>query len=339
MAPLTSVLIVDDEPAVRDIMSRWVASLGLQAKTAATADEALEALQTEHCDLAVIDVMLPGHDGLWLATQLQRDHPNTAVVIATAYTDLFDADHEPRQIADLLIKPFQRDRFALAVDRGRQWRKQALGDLQWHAALSLELRDRVDAICQAVQDRAAAGVSEIETLLAFANTRTPGTAPHAERVVRYVQSMAREMGAADQPGDALDIAARFHDIGKAAMPGALLTKPCPLTPGETAIMGRHVDVGAEILASTRTLDDAAPLVLSSEEWFAGTPDPHRLSGTAIPLGSRIIAVANAYDEMTQEPDSDRRLDSAAAVKVLLRSSPTQFDPTVVSTFVALLGGR
>src|SRR6185503_21392953 len=111
MTPLKSVLIVDDEPAVRDIMSRWVASLGLRAKTAATADEALEALQTEHCDLAVIDVMLPGHDGLWLATQLQRDHPNTAVVIATAYTDLFEADAPGRPIADLLVKPFQRERF------------------------------------------------------------------------------------------------------------------------------------------------------------------------------------------------------------------------------------
>src|SRR6185503_15421508 len=99
MTPLKSVLIVDDEPADRDIMSRWVASLGLLPKTAATADEALVALQTEPCDLAVIDVMMPGRDGLWLATQLQRDHPDTAVVIATAYTELFDADREGRQIA------------------------------------------------------------------------------------------------------------------------------------------------------------------------------------------------------------------------------------------------
>ena len=94
MTPLSSVLIVDDEPAVRELMARWVTSLGLRPKTAGSADEALEALREQHCDLAVIDVMMPGHDGLWLATQLQRDHPHTAVVIATAYTELLDADAE-----------------------------------------------------------------------------------------------------------------------------------------------------------------------------------------------------------------------------------------------------
>src|SRR6059058_3621193 len=90
MTSLTSVLIVDDEPAVRDIMARWVKSLGLRPKTAANADEALATLRTQHYDLAVIDVMMPGHDGLWLASELQRDHPNTAVVIATAYSDLLN---------------------------------------------------------------------------------------------------------------------------------------------------------------------------------------------------------------------------------------------------------
>src|SRR5262245_44531036 len=119
MTALTSVLIVDDEPAVRDLMARWVVSLGMQPHTAASADEALETLRHAHYDLAVIDVMMPGHDGLWLATQVQRDHPHTAVVIATAYTELLAGDAPTAPIADFLIKPFQRDRFNLAVDRGR----------------------------------------------------------------------------------------------------------------------------------------------------------------------------------------------------------------------------
>src|SRR2546422_11596658 len=86
MTPMTSVLIVDDEPAVRDIMARWVASLGLQPKTVATADEALATLRTRHYDMAVIDVMMPGHDGLWAAFQVQRDPSQPAVVIAQADT-------------------------------------------------------------------------------------------------------------------------------------------------------------------------------------------------------------------------------------------------------------
>src|SRR5437868_8830716 len=104
MTPLTSVLIVDDEPAVRDLMSRWVSALGLRAQTAASAAEALATLRTQHYDLAVIDVMMPGHDGLWLANELHREHPHTAVVIATAYTELLD-EAPPQPVADFLIKP------------------------------------------------------------------------------------------------------------------------------------------------------------------------------------------------------------------------------------------
>jgi putative nucleotidyltransferase with HDIG domain len=333
MTPLTSVLIVDDEPAVRDIIARWVSSLGLHPKTAATAEEALATLRTRHYDLAVIDVVMPGRDGLWLASELQREHPNTAVVIATAYTDLL-GEGPKQSIADLLVKPFQRERFALAVDRGRQWRKQALDELRWHAMLSLELRDRTDEICAEVQHRAAAGVSEHDALHAIAMERIADTMEHGERVTRFAQSVARHL-AVDDPR--LAVAARFHDIGKAAMPDALITKPSPLTAGEVAIMRRHVDVGAEILSSTCTLADAAPIVLASHESFSGDGYPLNLAGNAIPLASRIITVVDAYDAMTHDRHYRSKVDSADAVAELLRCSQSQFDPEVVNAFLAVLG--
>src|SRR3954453_8270419 len=194
MTTLTSVLIVDDEPAVRDLMSRWLSPLGLPPQTAGSAAEALATLRTQHYDLAVIDVMMPGHDGLWLANEVQRAHPHTAVVIATAHTELLDAEAQQPPIVDFLIKPFQRERFALAVDRGRQWRKQALEEVHWHAVLSIELRDRAAAVTTHVQERVALGDDEAEALLALAAERMPDTAEHCERVARFAQSVAREMG-------------------------------------------------------------------------------------------------------------------------------------------------
>src|SRR5471032_1968034 len=100
MTPLTSVLIVDDEASMRYLMARWVSSLGLHPQTVSTADEALVTMRTQHYDIAVIDVMMPGHDGLWLADHLQREHPDTAVVIATAFTDFLQAEAQQRPIAD-----------------------------------------------------------------------------------------------------------------------------------------------------------------------------------------------------------------------------------------------
>jgi len=337
MTQLANVLIVDDEPAVRDLMSRWVTSLGLWPQTAANADEALATLRARHYELAVIDVMMPGHDGLWLANEVQRDHPHTAVVIATAYTELLDDEAQKRPIADFLIKPFQRERFALAVDRGRQWRKAALEEVQWHAVLSIELRDRAAQISARLRERAAAGVSEAGTLAAIAMERMPDTAAHAERVVRYALSVAAELDLDGRLRPMLEIAARFHDIGKAAMPEALLMKPGPLTSGEMAIMRQHVDVGADILAATSTLAEAAAAVRASHEWFAGGGYPRKTTGALIPIEARIIGAVDAYDAMTQDRAYRIRFDGSDAIAELLRCSPAQFDPQILTAFLAVLG--
>jgi putative two-component system response regulator len=335
MTPLTSVLIVDDEPAVRDIMARWAGSLGLNARTAGDAEEALALLKAEPSDLAVIDIMMPGRDGLWLANELQRDHPQTAVVLATAYTSLLQGDRAP--VADLLVKPFARGRFELAVDRGRRWRKDTLEDLAWHARLLRELRDCVEQICTDVARHAIGGATETDILLAMALMRTPETMAHSERVTRYAMSVARELGLAGDDLQRLEGAARLHDMGKLAIPESLLTKPSALSPGEQAIVRRHVDTGAEILASTRSLHDLASIVVASHEWFGGGGYPRQLAGDAIPLAARIIAVVDAYDAMTQTRQYRGRVDSADAVCELLRCSGNQFDPAVVNAFLAVLG--
>jgi putative nucleotidyltransferase with HDIG domain len=339
MTALSSVLIVDDEPAIRDLMTRWVHALGLQPDTAANAYEALAALRTHHYDLAVIDVMLPGHDGLWLASQLHRDHPQTAVVLATAYTALLGDDETEPPIADLLIKPFQRDRFALAIERGRRWREQMLDERRWHELLSAELEQRIGELCTDLARHSPDERDERETLLAMSREAAPDVADHSERVAVTAGLIAREIGAADHGrlAGVLEVAGRFHDIGKLAIPAALLTKPSRLAPGENAIMRKHVDAGAEILASTRTLRDVAPIVFASHEWFGGDGYPRKLAGHAIPLASRILAIADAYDAMTHDRQYRVRLDSVDAVSEVLRCCPAQFDPEIVTAFLAVLG--
>ena len=258
-------------------------------------------------------------------------------MIATGHTELLDPDAEPRPFADLLVKPFQRERFALALDRGRQWRRQALEEAQWHAALSVELGDRAKRIAVMLQEREAEGASALAALEALAAARIPEIAAHGERVARHAQSVARALGVDAEPGSELDAAARLHDIGKAAMPDALLSKPSALTPGEMAIMRRHVEVGADILSVSAALGRVAPIVRATHEWFGGGGYPMKLAGPAIPLASRIIAVVDAYDTVTQKPAYRLQLDSIDAIAELLRCSPAQFDPAVVDAFLTVLG--
>ena len=334
---LRSVLIVDDEPAVRDLMARWVSSLGLQANTACNADEALRVIGSHHFDLAVIDVMMPGHDGLWLAGEMRRDHPDIAVVLATAYTELLSGTAADAPIVDLLIKPFKRERFVLAVDRGRDWRRQTLREIEWQEQLSLEVTGRIQTICQQMVHERARGFDDAKTLRTLAEERTPDVVAHSERVVRYTGTLARDLGLDENIVCTAERAAQFHDIGKIAIPESLLCKPSPLTRGEVAIMQRHVDAGADILQASESLRAAAPIVRASHEWFGGGGYPAGLAGSAIPLASRIVAVTDAYDAMTEDRVYRHQLDSAEAVSELLRCASSQFDPAIVMAFLAMLG--
>jgi putative two-component system response regulator len=333
---LGSVLIVDDEPAVRKLMSHWVIALGLEADTAATADEALERLRARPFDLAVIDVMMPGHDGLWLANELRRSHPHTAVVIASGFTDLVAREAGSQPIADFLPKPCERERFVLAIDRGRQWRRQALQDVEWRTRLAGEVREITATVCAELRRRAESGTAEADALTAIVDERMPDVTRHGDRVARYAQAVAREVGRDWPAGSILDVAARFHDVGKIAMPEALLTKPSALTADEQAIMRRHVDAGADILSSTRELHEAAALVLTTHEWFNGGGYPLKLAGSTIPLASRIIATVDAYDTMIEGSGYRPAFNAAEAIAELQRCAGTQFDPQTIDALVAVL---
>jgi HD-GYP domain-containing protein (c-di-GMP phosphodiesterase class II) len=110
-----------------------------------------------------------------------------------------------------------------------------------------------------------------------------------------------------------------------------------LTDGEQAIMRKHAEAGGEILVGIDSLAHIAGMVRASHESYGGTGYPDGLKGDEIPLASRIIAVADSYDAMTQTRMYRHRLDSADAIGELLRCSPAQFDPAVVDVFVAILG--
>ena len=305
----------------------------MRPTTAANAVEALDTLRSRRYDLAVVDVVMPGRDGLWLATEMQRDYPDTAVIISTAYTELIGTAASRPDMADLLVKPFERDRFKLALERGRQWHRQALEELQWHAVLAKELRERTEELCTAL----TAGVPgpADEWLTAVMAERAPDALRHCNRVARYAAGVGREMSLDAAAIDRLEVASRLHDVGKVAMPEALLTKPSALAPGEAAIMERHVVVGAEILACAPTLAPIAPIVLASHEWFDGSGYPGRQAGEAIPLASRIIGVIDAYDMMTETRDR-RPVDRAGAREALLRAGGKQFDPAALNAFLAAL---
>jgi HD-GYP domain-containing protein (c-di-GMP phosphodiesterase class II) len=174
-------------------------------------------------------------------------------------------------------------------------------------------------------------------LTALTIERAPDVAEHSERVTRHALAVATDLQAAAATTREIELTARFHDVGKLAIPDSLLIKPSPLTPGELGIVRRHVEAGADILAATGRLTAIAN-VRATHEWFGGGGYPAKLAGTGIPLASRVVAVCDAYDAMTHDDRAYRsRFDSSEAISELLRCAPAQFDPDLVVAFLTMLG--
>ena len=155
---------------------------------------------------------------------------------------------------------------------------------------------------------------------------------HNHDVAELVIAVCREMGLDAAGIRAVRSAAELHDVGKLAIPDAILNKPGPLDEREWEFMRQHTIVGERIVASASSLGDVASIVRSSHERWDGAGYPDRLAGEAIPLGARIIAVCDAYDAMTTTRPYRRAMSDADAMAELRRCAGRQFDPHVVAVF-------
>jgi HD-GYP domain-containing protein (c-di-GMP phosphodiesterase class II) len=187
--------------------------------------------------------------------------------------------------------------------------------------------------------RATAGRQSSDVLLRALSERHPELGDHLDGVAELAADVARRLDVDGEELNQLRHAAALHDIGKVAIPDAIITKPGALTDDEWAFMRRHTLIGERIIAAAPALAAAARLVRSSHEAWDGSGYPDALAAEEIPLGARIIAVCDAFDAML----SDRaysppvRIDDALAE--LRRCSGGQFDPTIVQVFEQVLADR
>ena len=159
---------------------------------------------------------------------------------------------------------------------------------------------------------------------------------HLGHVAVFAWSTAIRLDLTTEQADRARLAAELHDIGKAAIPNAILNKPGPLDHNERMFMQRHSEIGERIVAAAPTLLEIAPIIRSAHERVDGTGYPDGLRLDQIPICARIIAVVDAYDAMTTDRPYQQAMSSEDAVVELERNAGSQFDATVVTAFVAVL---
>ncbi|HEX7087815.1 MAG TPA: HD domain-containing phosphohydrolase [Vicinamibacterales bacterium] len=329
------ILVIDDQESNLLLLDRILRHKGFTAiETLADSRRAVERFRAFRPDLVCLDLRMPHVSGLEVLEALQ---PHSAgadyvpVLILTAETSP-DARQKALSMGakDFLNKPFDRVEALLRIQNLLETRM-----------LYLELRGQNERLDQKVRERThelEEAQQEILARLALASEyRDDETGEHTRRVGHLAALLARELGLSEEEVELIRLAAPLHDIGKIGIPDAVLMKAGRLTPEELTLMKAHTDIGARLLSGSRfpLLRLAQEIARTHHENWDGSGYAG-LRGAEIPLASRIVAVADAFDALTNDRPYRPATTIRKAVEEIQREAGRQFDPDVVDALVRVL---
>jgi response regulator RpfG family c-di-GMP phosphodiesterase len=276
---------------------------------------------------------MPGRDGLWLIGELRKRCPDTAVIMATGVQDVGTAVTSLRHgVIDYLMKPFGRERLREAVRRGLEWHRAALAGRESQQRLHEEVAQRRHQLTFALNALPIDSRPTLEAMLGMLAIHDPALLEHGRRVARLASAIACEMDRPRGECEALELAALVHDLPKLTFPESIARKNGSLLPQERELIRVGPTYGRDVLNGIPFLGGAADIVHARYEWWDGSGYPRGLAGEAIPLSSRVLAVADTFDTLLQSRRHRPAMSLPQAIGEILRCQGSQFDPAVVDAF-------
>lgn len=328
------VLVVEDEAPARRYLRSLLEAEGASVVEAATAEQGLLILETgDEVAVALCDIRLPGNDGLWLAEQLQTASPLTAVVITTAVHEFDAAVTSLRSRAvDYLAKPFTRERLLEAIGRALLVYEARRA----HRQILREVDERRAQITEALAELEANASSALDAMLAMLQARDSVSYDHAHRVAKLAVDLAMALQIAEPQLSNIERAALLHNLGRLTLPDKLVKQSeAALSGGDRARLRSYPLNGYAILRSVPILAAANEIAVASHERYDGSGFPHGLWGQNIPLGARIIGLADAYDELVSGIGYPQ-VSPGRALEILNGKRAAEFDPAVLAALKTLL---
>jgi cyclic di-GMP phosphodiesterase len=328
------ILIVDDEPMIRNILKTVVEAEGFKSDTAENGRKALELLQENHYQMVLTDMRMPVMDGLCLLQHVKANYEDTPVIMITAVSDANSAiDTLSSGACDYVIKPFNVSELRNKILGALERRKLVLENKQYQSFLEQRVQEQTADLRNALNDLESTYSHTLEALINALDAREHETQRHSKRVSEFTLIVARELGVPERDLVDLDRGSLLHDIGKIGVSDNILLKPAKLTEEEWLEIRKHPQTGYHILKGIDFLQEAAKLVLQHHERFDGTGYPQGLAGEEILLGARIFAVVDTFDAMTSDRPYRKAMSYQIAREEIIRFSGRQFDPRIVKIFL------
>jgi putative two-component system response regulator len=341
------ILVIDDDDGIRRITQMLVEGLGHQVEPARDGIEGLAKLKLG-VDLILLDVVMPGLDGFDVCRRIRQD-PHGKDVPVIMVTSLATREHRLQAVEaganDFIAKPV--DDTELRIRSASLLKMKAAQDelKNYQSYLEDMVEERTDSLRQALVRMAEAQrlayqaqLETVERLAILAEYKDKVTGRHIQRMSEYCAVIARGLNLPAADVELILHGSRMHDVGKVAMPDAILRKPGRLDPAEWQVMRTHSAIGSAILdnSTSQILEAGRVIALHHHERWDGHGYPSGLVGTDIPLWGRICAVGDVFDAVTSERPYKPAFSNEEALQLLRDGRGKHFDPRVVDVFFECL---
>lgn len=276
-----NVLVVDDDAGVLYITSKILGRHYYKVKTISSAEEALKLVRQENFDLVVSDIAMPGMNGLEFLEALKRINPLiTSVVITGSGTAAMAVRAIKSGAQGFVPKPFTEHELIESIQ------------IAMHEARTVRENMAMKLYMPLLEKTNAALIKAMEA-------KDQNSSGHSQFVADLVLQVVSSMSLSEELQNQYYFGALFHDVGKIGIPDAILNKQEPLTSEEEQQMVRHPEIGAHIINTAKDLAEVAQIIRHHHEWYNGNGYPDGLKGEDIPLGARLVAIADVYEEVSR----------------------------------------
>lgn len=337
---MTRILIVDDEETIRLALRKFLRSRGYEVEIAASGEQALESLGRQPFSLMLCDVRMPGLTGVQVVPQARAIDGDLAIIMLTAVNDAATATEVLSSGAtDYLMKPVELADLQQSVDRALNKRAEMMEQRRLDKLIREEVALRTVQLEHEKESLRLMSISIAETLINAMEAKDLYLRGHSQRVAELAGQLAEELGLDEATCEDLRVAGRLHDVGKIGIRESVLNKPERLSSEEFDHVKRHVQIGLDILAPLFHIKQPLKYVEHHHEHWNGAGYPLGLTGEEIPLGARILSVADTFDALTSKRAYREPLEPMAALEHLRVDVGRQFDPCVYDALVRLVKRR